>query len=79
MSSRAFPDEQAVVEPFGQWLVAQQDRGDWIDGLAAAARGDRAFPRRATPDQVREHLSARGADADLFEQIDDAERCWRSQ
>lgn len=72
-------DEGKAVEPFGQWLVSQQDRGDWIDELAAAARGDRTFPRKETPDQVRQHLSTRGADADVFEQIDDAERWWRSQ
>jgi hypothetical protein len=32
------------AEPFGRWLIAQNDRGDWIDNLAAAARADRAKP-----------------------------------
>ncbi len=65
-------------EPFGQWLLAQRDRGNWIDGLVDAARRDPAFPKRGDPDQVRDHLQARGADADAFEQVDDAERCWLS-
>lgn len=65
-------------EPFGGWLIAQRDRGDWIDDLAAAARADRAFPKTGNPDQVRAHLLKLGADGDAFEQVDDAERCWLS-
>lgn len=66
-------------EPFGRWLLAQQDRGDWIDELAVAARRDPAFPKHATPAEVRDYLGRRGiSDPDVFEQVDDAERCWRS-
>jgi hypothetical protein len=69
------PDER---EPFGRWLLAQTDRGDWIDELAAAARGDRRFPRNGNPDDVRKHLNAMGAEGDMFERVDDAEAAWRS-
>ena len=68
----------ALSEPFGAWLLAQHDRGDWIDQLAKAARGDRGFPKRGSPDDVRKRLQATGADGDTFEQVDDAERCWGS-
>jgi hypothetical protein len=30
---------------FGAWLLTQHDRGDWVDEIAAAARGDRTFPK----------------------------------
>jgi hypothetical protein len=65
-------------EPFGTWLLVQIDRGDWVDGLAAAARADRGFPRRGDVDQVREHLRKGGADPDTFEALDDAELDWLS-
>jgi len=67
----------ALAEPFGAWLLAQRDRGDWIDSLAKAARADRGFPKRGGPDEVRARLQLHGADGDTFEQLDDAERCWR--
>lgn len=64
-------------EPFGRWLICQQDRGDWIDQLAASARRDPSFPKSGTPDEVRKHLALRGVtDADTIEQLDDAERDW---
>jgi hypothetical protein len=63
-------------EAFGAWLLAQVDRGDWIDGLAGAARADRGFPRRGDVDQVREHMRRQGADPDTFEALDDAELDW---
>ena len=72
-------EEMVLREPFGRWLVAQQDRGDWIDDLAGAARADRGFPKEGTPTDVRKRLQALGADGDAFEQVDDAERMWRSQ
>ena len=65
-------------EPFGAWLTAQKDRGDWIDPIAAAARADRGFPRNGTPDQVRERLRQMGADGDAFAALDDAEIDWMS-
>ncbi|WP_223799140.1 hypothetical protein [Sphingomonas nostoxanthinifaciens] len=63
-------------EPFGRWLLAQQDRGDWIDELARAARGDRGFPRNATVADAHARLVLLGADPDMFEQLEDAERAW---
>lgn len=63
-------------EPFGSWLLAQRDRGDWIDDLATAARTDRGFPRNGSPEDVRKRLQSFGADGDAFEQVDDAERDW---
>jgi hypothetical protein len=65
-------------QPFGRWLLAQKDRGDWIDPIAAAARKDPAFPKDGAPEAVRKHLSARGADSDVFEALDDAELDWAS-
>ena len=63
-------------ESFGRWLLAQHDRGDWIDGLAAAARADRMFPKEGSPDAVRQHLSNQQADGDVFAVVDDAEVDW---
>lgn len=70
--------ELQLREPFGTWLLAQVDRGDWIDGLAAAARGDRDFPRRGDVEQVRARLRDQGADGDAFAALDDAELDWLS-
>lgn len=69
---------RAKREPFGKWLLAQKDRGDWIDGLAAAARLDPAFPKDGDPEAVRKRLEQRGADGDAFEALDDAELDWLS-
>ena len=65
-------------EPFGAWLMAQKDRGDWIDPIAAAARADRGFPRNDTPDQVRDRLRDMGVDGDASAALDDAELDWMS-
>jgi hypothetical protein len=63
-------------EPFGRWLIAQKDRGDWIDALADAARKDPRFPKNGSPDDVRVHLNAMQAEGDMFEAVDDAEADW---
>lgn len=65
-------------EAFGRWLLAQKDRGDWIDDLAKAARRDPAFPKSGTVDEVRDRLRVLGADPDAFEALDDAELDWLS-
>jgi hypothetical protein len=65
-------------EPFGRWLIAQKDRGDWIDALADAARKDSRFPKNGSPDDVRKHLNGMQAEGDMFEAIDDAELDWLS-
>lgn len=62
--------------PFGQWLLTQKDRGDWVDDLAAAARADRTFPKLGDPEAVRAHLRKQQADGDAFQAIDDAEGDW---
>lgn len=71
-------EAESAREPFGRWLLAQTDRGDWIDPIAAAARKDPAFPKNGDPEAVRKHMSTRGADSDVFEALDDAELDWAS-
>lgn len=58
---------------FGEWLLMQRDRGDWIDELVKAARRDPAFPKKGDIDAVRKRLIDIGADGDAFEALDDAE------
>ncbi|UAK25618.1 hypothetical protein [Sphingomonas nostoxanthinifaciens] len=48
----------------------------WIDELVKAARGDRGFPRNATAADVHARLVLLGADPDMFEQLEDAQRAW---
>jgi hypothetical protein len=75
MATRTEP----TAEPFYHWLLSQQARGDWIDDLAAAARKDPGFPKSGRPEDVRKRMQALGiTEADVFEQIEDAERCWLS-
>lgn len=77
MSSDGNQDRyQAKREPFGRWLLAQKDRGDWVDELATAARADRSFPKDGDPEAVRKHLRAQQAEGDVFQQVDDAESDW---
>jgi uncharacterized protein YozE (UPF0346 family) len=61
---------------FGQWLLAQRGRGDWVDGIADAARADRTFPKKGDPEAVRAHLRNQQADGDAFAAVDDAESDW---
>ena len=68
-------DDQPPVA-FGQWLLLQRDRGDWVDGIADAARADRTFPRSGDPEAVRAHLRKQQADGDAFAAVDDAEGDW---
>lgn len=69
-------DEQAPANAFGRWLLTQRDRGDWVDGIADAARADRMFPKDGDPDAVRKHLRTQQADGDAFAAVDDAESEW---
>ncbi|MEG3166473.1 hypothetical protein U1701_17975 [Sphingomonas sp. PB2P19] len=66
--------EQTIT--FGRWLLTQRDRGDWIDGIADAARADRTFPKNGDPKAVRAHLRKQQADGDAFVAVDDAESDW---
>lgn len=65
-----------MAEAFGTWLVAQAGRHDWVGMLADQARRDARFPRDGSPEDARKHLSLREADADAFEQLEDAEGEW---
>lgn len=67
---------QPKREAFGRWLLAQKDRGDWVDELATAARADRSFPKDGDPEAVRKHLRGQQAEGDVFQQVDDAESDW---
>lgn len=61
---------------FGNWLLAQAGRDEWIGALARAAAGDAEFPISGSADIVRLRLTELQADSDMFEQLDDAEREW---
>ena len=63
---------------FGAWLLRQRDRGDWVDSLADAARGDRGFPKNGDVETVRKRLREQQADGDAFQALDDAEIDWLS-
>ena len=69
------PDDrhQSKSEPFGRWLLAQRDRGEWVGGLADAARTDRTFRKDGDPEAVRSHLRGQQADGAVFQAVDDAE------
>lgn len=71
-------EDQAPREAFGRWLLKQRDRGDWVDGLADAARADRTFPKEGDPEDVRAHLRKQQADGDAFAAIDDGEGDWQA-
>lgn len=71
--ARPLPIEPA---PFARWLLGQQDRGGLVGALAKAARGDTGFPRKGTANDVRARLASAGAEGDMFEAVDDAERLW---
>ncbi|QQV77607.1 hypothetical protein H5J25_02030 [Sphingomonas aliaeris] len=71
-------DDQEPRMAFGKWMLMQRDRGDWIDGIADAARADRTFPKNGDPEAVRKHLRSQQADGDAFAAIDDAESEWMS-
>lgn len=72
-----YEEEQPAPKlAFGRWLLAQRERGDWVDGIADAARADRTFPKNGDPEAVRAHLRSQQADGDAFAAIDDAESDW---
>lgn len=71
-------DDDESRPSFGEWLLAQKDRKGWIGDLGKAAKADRDFPKRGSPDDVRKRLQQMGADGDVFEALDDAEMDWAS-
>lgn len=76
MPNDSTDDLMPASETFGRWLLKQRARGDWVDGLADAARADRTFPKDGDPEAVRGHLRKQQADGDVFAAIDDAESDW---
>jgi hypothetical protein len=73
------PDRYEEERPsFAAWLLKQKDRGDWVDGLAEAARADRGFPRNGDVEAVRKRLREQQADGDAFQALEDAESDWLS-
>ena len=73
-----YPDDPTSdAQPFGAWFMGQgKHKREWIAALAQAAKADQFFPTRGSPDDVRKHLTYRGADGDAFEAVDDAEMEW---
>ncbi|KQN08879.1 hypothetical protein [Sphingomonas sp. Leaf28] len=72
-------DQYVETRPaFGAWLLKQRDRGDWVEGIADAARADRTFPRDGDTEAVRKRLREMGADGDAFAALEDAELDWMS-
>jgi hypothetical protein len=72
-----YEDERPTPKlAFGRWLLTQREGGDWVDGIADAARADRTFPKNGGPETVRAHLRGQQADGDAFAAIDDAESDW---
>ena len=80
-SRSTYVEERASAEPFGRWLIGKKIKGDEsaIGVLAATAASDSSFPKTGSPDDVRKHLNARGADWDMFEAVDDAESAWAAR
>ena len=70
------PQTNDQGETFGEWLLTQKDREGAIADLIAAAKADRAFPRRGSPDDVRKRLNEMQADGDMHAVVDDAETDW---
>ena len=66
----------AEDQPFGQWLLDQTKRGDWISDLAKGMRALPNFTKSGTPDDLRALLHLSGATGDDFEALDDAELAW---
>ncbi len=74
-SRSAAPAER---QPFGRWLLTQQEREGWIGAMARSAAPDRPFPRSGDPEAIRAHLRAQIADGDMFQAVEDAELDWLS-
>jgi len=62
--------------PFGEWLLKQDKRKDWIADLAKWAKSDIRFPKHGSADDVRKRLTDIAAEGDAFEALDDAELDW---
>ena len=65
-------------EAFGRWLLAQRDRGDWVDGSVQCRSRRSRVSQNGDPEAVRAYLRNAQADGDTFQAIDDAELDWLS-
>jgi hypothetical protein len=63
-------------EAFGTWLLKQDKRDGIVGELARAAKADRRFPKKGTPEQVHAHLQAAQADGNTWAALEDAEMDW---
>ena len=63
---------------FRQRLLAQKGATGALAELIAAAKADRAFPRRGSPDDVRKRLNEMQANGDMHAVVDEAETDWLS-
>ena len=72
-------ERDASTQPrFGAWLATRTASGGFVGQLAAAAAGDRRFPKHGDPEDVRTYLRGAMADGDMFDAVDDAEADWRA-
>jgi len=72
----AVEDDEFGPVPFGEWLLKQDKRKDWIADLAKWAKSDIRFPKLGSADDVRKRLTDIAAEGDAFEALDDAELDW---
>ena len=63
-------------ETFGERLIDQMDSEGAIAELIAAAKADRAFPRRGSPNDVRKRLNKMQADDDMHAVFGDTNPDW---
>ena len=61
---------------FGEWLLGQKGRPDWIGELARAAARDAGFPRLGMPYDVLDHVRPLAADGDMTQAVDAAADKW---
>jgi len=66
----------AIKQPFGRWLLDQQDRSGPIGDLAKCAKADPRFPKDGDYRAVAARLNASSADPDMHEALADAELDW---
>lgn len=63
-------------ETFCERSLAQKHLESAIAELITARKADRAFPRRGSPDNVRERLNEMQADGDMHAVFGDANPDW---
>lgn len=66
----------ANEEPFGARLIRQTGAGGSVGQIAAAAAGDRSFPRDSDVEAARKWLAEKRPSGNDWEVLDDAEIAW---